>query len=130
MSDTEKTPIVRGGTRPPPPPPGRTPRASASDTDGIQGEGNRGAARLYNEGVHRHMESGQVEPAARSAREAVERDDGRLEQAEERGREPARLSTSERVRGTANRLRRLVLGLLRRPRGMGSYDDRRPGQTR
>lgn len=126
MSDTEKNPVVRGGTRPPPPPPSRTSGGPDADTRGMQGEGNRGAARRYSEGVHGHMDRGEVEPAARSARDAVERDDGRLEAAEERGREPARLTTTERVRGTANRLRRLILGLLRRPRA-GSYDDQRPG---
>jgi hypothetical protein len=150
MSDTEKTPIIKGGTRPPPPrsagpvsPPsdegrwaamqlrakaitGKVPSIARTplNEDGNQGEGNRTAARRYNDSVARHVASGAVQPAAENARASVERDDGRLEEAEARGRRPAELTMSARLRGTVNRVRRLILGLLRRP----GAQDARPGQ--
>lgn len=52
-----------------------------------QGEGNRDAARRYNEGVEKHARSGKSEDAAEQAREDVEGPDAEhLRQAERQGK--------------------------------------------
>jgi hypothetical protein len=125
MSDTQKTPIVSGGTRPPPTPPARTPGSEPLDASkwstssssrfsesGNQGEGNRTAARRYNEAAEKHAASGTVESAARAARASVEHDEGRLAAAEAAGRAPAGMSLLDKVRGTVNVVRNRVSSLL------------------
>lgn len=58
---------------------------------GEYGEGNYHASQRYREGASQHAESGDVKPAAKKAREALEGEQRReLQQAEERGKAPAR----------------------------------------
>lgn len=56
-----------------------------------QGEGNREAAREYNEEQRKFVEAGRVEEAATEAAEAVESDEqrARLENAERKGKSKA-----------------------------------------
>jgi hypothetical protein len=56
-----------------------------------EGEGNRTAAKQYDEKARRFAETEDVESKAQEARDAVESDDeGILEEAEKRGKEKAR----------------------------------------
>lgn len=56
-----------------------------------EGEGNRTAARHYNEDTRDFIESGKVEKSADMARKAVEGDEGKeLKRAEKQGMKPAR----------------------------------------
>jgi hypothetical protein len=58
--------------------------------DKNEGEGNKTAARHYNEKTERFAKSGQVEEKAREAQEALEGSEGRtLEHAEAEGRSHA-----------------------------------------
>jgi hypothetical protein len=54
--------------------------------EGNQGEGNKTAARHYNEAQHRFAESGKVEPSARRAEKALDRDKAELQRAEAIGK--------------------------------------------
>jgi hypothetical protein len=54
-----------------------------------EGEGNKTAARQYNEAQHRFAESGQVKDKAREAEEALDRDQRELERAEAVGKRHA-----------------------------------------
>jgi hypothetical protein len=56
-----------------------------------EGEGNRTAAREYNDAQHRFAKSGKVEPAAKDAARAVDSPEGRkLEEAERIGKAHAK----------------------------------------
>lgn len=56
-----------------------------------EGEGNKTAARHYNEKTEKFAESGKVEQKAREAAQAVDRDkDGELKQAERQGKSHAK----------------------------------------
>ncbi len=56
-----------------------------------EGEGNRTAARQYNEAQRKFVESGKVEPAAKDAEHALETDEAEeLERAEEKARAHAK----------------------------------------
>lgn len=56
-----------------------------------EGEGNRTAAKEYNEKTKRFVDNADVEAKAEDARDAVERDDqGTLADAEQRGKSKAR----------------------------------------
>ena len=80
---------------------GRTPEGDASGTNpgarrgpsgwpDMQGEGNRDAAREYNESQRDFVESGDVERAAREAEPKSESDRAEMEEAERKGRSHAR----------------------------------------
>jgi hypothetical protein len=58
----------------------------------LQGEGNYDAARDYNRGAHEHAkDKDAIQREAKTARDAVEGKEGvELEQAETKGRKPAR----------------------------------------
>jgi hypothetical protein len=119
MSETSKTP---GTTRPPIAPPGtvatsyeRADLRSNLREDGNQGEGNRTAARRYNDAAERHAHSGAVEDAAAQARASVDAHDPSLAKAEAVGRAPAAMHVSDRAVGGFHRLRRFVRGLMGRP---------------
>ncbi len=56
----------------------------------MQGEGNRDAAREYNESQREFVESGEVERAARDAEPKSEADRAEMEKAEREGRSHAR----------------------------------------
>jgi hypothetical protein len=59
---------------------------AASDTAN-EGEGNKTAARRYNEATEKFVRSGRVAPAAKEAEEALEGEEGdELREAEEEGR--------------------------------------------
>ena len=51
-----------------------------------EGEGNRTAAREYNEAQRRFVQSGKVEEKAREAEQALDRDKRELQQAEAAGK--------------------------------------------
>jgi len=56
-----------------------------------EGEGNRTAAKQYNEAQRKFVESGKVEPAAKDAEHALETDEAEeLKRAEEEGRAHAK----------------------------------------
>lgn len=56
-----------------------------------EGEGNRTAAKKYNEAQRKFVESGKVGPAAKDAEHALETDEAEaLKRAEEEGRKHAR----------------------------------------
>ena len=56
--------------------------------DQNEGEGNRTAARRYNQATEQYARSGKVQPAARKAEEALDSDEGEeLNQAEKQGKE-------------------------------------------
>lgn len=62
-----------------------------SSMDGNQGEGNRGAARAYNEDTKEFAQSGRVREQAQKARDDLEGPRGdELRQAEKEGRSRAR----------------------------------------
>jgi hypothetical protein len=74
-----------------------------------QGEGDRVSARVYEDHLHDFISTGQVERAARDAARAVdgpERDE--LHAAEERGKQPARLSLLDRVSGLVRHVRTAI----------------------
>jgi hypothetical protein len=56
----------------------------------MQGEGNRDAAREYNESQREFVESGEVERAARDAEPTSESERAEMEDAERKGRSHAR----------------------------------------
>ncbi|HET7201927.1 MAG TPA: hypothetical protein VFI92_01035 [Steroidobacteraceae bacterium] len=56
----------------------------------MQGEGNRDAAREYNESQRDFVESGEVDRAAREAEPRSEAERAEMEEAERKGRSPAR----------------------------------------
>lgn len=59
--------------------------------DGNQGEGNRGAAEVYNEETKKFVKSGKVEESAADAKKAVEGGEkAELDAAEKAGRERAK----------------------------------------
>ena len=51
-----------------------------------EGEGNKTAAREYNQAQHRFVKTGKVEEKAREAEEALDRDKRKLERAEAVGK--------------------------------------------
>lgn len=62
-----------------------------------EGEGNRTAARQYNEAQRKFVESGKVEPAAKDAEHALETEEAEeLKRAEEKGRAHAKPHEQER----------------------------------
>jgi len=74
--------------------PGGTPQPGQGSTQGSgqqnEGEGNKTAAREYNEAQHRFAESGKVEEKAREAEKALDGDERReLERAEAIGKRHA-----------------------------------------
>jgi hypothetical protein len=54
-----------------------------------EGEGNRTAAKEYNDATQRFVKSGKVEEAARKAEKDLESDTGAMSEAEKAGRKPA-----------------------------------------
>lgn len=56
----------------------------------LQGEGNTTADRRYRESVKKFIDAGRVEPAAREATPKTAEQAQEMEQAEKRGRGPAR----------------------------------------
>jgi hypothetical protein len=79
--------------------------------DANQGEGDRVSARKYNQQVREFAESGNVEPAARSAEAYVEsnpREAARAERDAKRGPGSARSELSAIGRGVVDRLRPIV----------------------
>ena len=58
--------------------------------DKNQGEGNREAARQYNEATRKFVESGKVEDKAREAKEVDATEQAELEKAEEAGKKHAK----------------------------------------
>lgn len=54
-----------------------------------QGEGNREAAKAYNEAQHEFVESGQVKQKAEEAKRALETEGDKLKKAEQAGRSKA-----------------------------------------
>lgn len=61
------------------------------ETPRNEGEGNRTAAKQYNEAQHKFARSGKVEPAARDAERALESEEAAaLKRAEEEARKHAR----------------------------------------
>lgn len=54
-----------------------------------EGEGNRTAAKQYNDATRRFVQSGKVGEAARKAEEDLDADAGELSKAEKAGRRPA-----------------------------------------
>lgn len=68
----------------------RTAGRGPSGWPDMQGEGNRDAAREYNESQREFVESGEVERAAREAEPKSESDRAEMEQAEREGRSHAR----------------------------------------
>jgi hypothetical protein len=79
-----------------------------------QGEGDRIAARHYNEAAGRFAASGQVPGAAERARVDLDADAASFEAAERKGRAPASLSPVDRVLGALRRAFRLGASLLGR----------------
>lgn len=78
--------------------------------DENQGEGDRAAARRYNQNVREFVESGKAEPAARDAREAIDGPEGEdLERAEKEAAAAGRPTAMERVRGVINRVRNALV---------------------
>jgi hypothetical protein len=62
-----------------------------SDTQRNEGEGNRTAAKQYNEAQRKFVESGKVEEAAKDAEHALETEEAEtLKRAEEEGRSHAK----------------------------------------
>jgi hypothetical protein len=62
-----------------------------------EGEGNRTAARQYNEAQRKFVQSGKVEPAAKDAERALETEEAEeLKRAEEEGRSHAKPHEQER----------------------------------
>lgn len=56
-----------------------------------EGEGSRSAARAYNAGLKKHIDSGKVESAAQKAKKAVDSSEGKaLREAEKKGKAKAR----------------------------------------
>jgi hypothetical protein len=70
---------------------------TVDETPKNEGEGNRTAARQYNEAQRKFVESGKVEPAAKDAEHALETEEAEaLERAEKEGRSHARPHEQER----------------------------------
>ncbi|MGJ0507527.1 MAG: hypothetical protein ACR652_10385 [Methylocystis sp.] len=70
---------------------------ATNDTPRNEGEGNRTAAKQYNDAQRKFVESGKVEPAAKDAEHALETDEAEeLKRAEEKGRAHARPHEQER----------------------------------
>lgn len=59
--------------------------AHTQDPGGNQGEGNRMAARRYNEKTREFIDEGSVDPAARDARPATEKEADEMRDAERKG---------------------------------------------
>ncbi len=71
--------------------------ANPTETPRNEGEGNRTAAKRYNDAQRKFVESGRVEPAAKDAEHALETDEAEeLKRAEEKGRSHARPHEQER----------------------------------
>jgi hypothetical protein len=71
-----------------------TKKGETGTTDGAwpnEGEGNKSAARNYDNATEAYVKSGKVEKAAQEAKKAVEGPEGKeLREAEEKGKKPAR----------------------------------------
>ncbi len=71
--------------------------ANPNEAPRNEGEGNRTAAKQYNEAQRKFVESGKVEPAAKDAEHALETDEAEeLKRAEEKARAHARPHEQER----------------------------------
>ncbi|CAJ0889979.1 hypothetical protein AMST5_04007 [freshwater sediment metagenome] len=71
--------------------------ANPTETPRNEGEGNRTAAKQYNDAQRKFVESGKVEPAAKDAEHALDTDEAEeLKRAEEKGRSHARPHEQER----------------------------------
>lgn len=71
--------------------------ANPTETPRNEGEGNRTAAKQYNDAQRKFVESGKVEPAAKDAEHALGTDEAEeLKRAEEEGRAHARPHEQER----------------------------------
>ncbi|MGE0872301.1 MAG: hypothetical protein AB7P03_27325 [Kofleriaceae bacterium] len=78
-------------------------RAPAPAEPGNQGEGDRVAARRYDDQLRQFVAEGRVERAARDAAKAVDGPEAPgLRAAEQRGKAPARTGLVERARGVVN----------------------------
>lgn len=65
--------------------------SNPNDTPRNEGEGNRAAAKQYNDAQRKFVESGKVEPAAKDAEHALETNEAEeLKRAEEEGRKHAK----------------------------------------
>lgn len=62
----------------------------ARDDKNVGGEGNREADRHYREGAKKHTETGDVAEEAAEARESVEKHPVEMDQAERKGKVPAK----------------------------------------
>jgi len=71
--------------------PGGQQKSGASSKDGVQGEGNYTAAREFNEGERRFVESGNVPAAARAAAPTTEAERQAMFAAEEEGKRRAKV---------------------------------------
>ncbi|MGE5387667.1 MAG: hypothetical protein ACM3NE_02160 [Hyphomicrobiales bacterium] len=71
--------------------------ANPTETPRNEGEGNRTAAKQYNDAQRKFVESGKVGPAAKDAEHALDTDEAEeLKRAEEKGRSHARPHEQER----------------------------------
>lgn len=71
--------------------------SNPNETARNEGEGNRTAAKQYNEAQRKFVESGKVDKAAKDAEHALETDEAQeLKRAEEEGRAHARPHEQER----------------------------------
>jgi hypothetical protein len=87
-------------------------RTPATPSGENQGEGDRVSARRYNDHAREFVVYGDVDRAARDARDALDSEEAaRLRAAEQVGRAPAQTSPMERARAIANRARH-ALGVL------------------
>ena len=66
------------------------PRAAAKSMDGLQGEGNYGAARVFNEAERKFVASGKVPAAARAAAPRTEAERQEMLAAEHKGKARAK----------------------------------------
>ena len=71
-----------------------------SEPKNVQGEGNREAAREYNEATKRFVESGKVESAAEQAKPKDQQEASELERAEDVGRSRAKEEDPQLHKGT------------------------------
>ena len=70
-------------------------RSEEENTQANEGEGNKTAARRYNEGVKKTVQSEKVEEAAEAARVALDGPEAEgLARAEEQGKAPARRTST------------------------------------
>ena len=88
-----------------PAPTARAPVPAVPPPESNQGEGDRMSARRYNRNVEEFVATGEVDPAARDAAEAIDTPEGEwLRKAEAVGKSRARTTMIDRIRGAVRRL--------------------------